>query len=408
MVVQASALLILLSNYHVMYKSGFIVQDMAEFFRVTTFDLNSNVPLEAQRLCPACESDLEPLAVLLGNSGRQKIQLGFCPKCGYVGYIDRPAKDWMVNFYATVWDTHIARSIEDVRNQPSVMKDKKSSRRLAISLAESLHAPKDRPVCEIGSGYGSVLKYFKESGFKKVYGTENSGHRARTVSEALDLSVFAGNFEGDAVQRQLKAISPIGLFFSHHVFEHVYHPAEVIRSIAALQEEGDHVLLALPGPDEHAGYGLFYVPHLHVFTKESLELLLNRFGYELVGNASPDNANMILAFKKVAVPEKKIPLRSDYRSVVFEKYCNGLGLTTLGDRGLFEYRWLVPNTRIDDAEMVATTQSGWWLKRVVMFVRSKINRFTSAHHFLVQSLDKKMTDTPIEIQYPGNIQLLMK
>mgnify|MGYP001560745597 CR=1 FL=1 len=387
---------------------GFIIQDMIEFFRVTVFDLKPSIPLETQSHCPACETFLETLAVLVGNSGRQQMRLGFCTTCGYVGYIDRPKKEWMVDFYSTAWDAHIAKSVQEVRNQPSLKDDKKSSRRLAVNLAESLHIPHVRPVCEIGTGYGSVLKYFKDAGYSHVYGTENSKHRAQAVSEAYGLSVFTGNFEGEDVQKELRRVAPIGLFFSHHVFEHVYHPAEVIRAIAALQQEGDYIILALPGADEHAAYGLFYLPHLHVFTKESLELLLNRFGYAGAGDASPGGDNMILAFRKVASPQKQFPLKTDYRAEILRKYRQGLGLEAMGDGKLFEYRWLVPHQGFDDAEMIPVSRISWTFKKIVAFLKSKLKRFTSTHRFLVRPLEKRVTDAPIEIHYPDNIKLLMK
>ena len=388
---------------------GFVIHDMMEFFRVTVFDLDSSIPLEIQPYCPACEAPLETLAALMGNDGKQRIRLGFCPKCGYIGYIDRPTKDWMVNFYANVWDTHIAKSVAEVRTQPLLVQEKKSSRLIAVRLAETLGVAKDRPVCEIGSGYGSVLKYFQDIGFSKVYGTENSEHRAKIVSEAYNLSVFAGNFEGEKVQHELKRVAPIGLFFSHHVFEHVYHPAEVIKSISSLQREGDYVVLALPNSiGEHAGYELFYLPHLHSFSKESLELLLNRFGYEVVAESFPTADNMIFAFRKVASPRSKFALCSDYRKIVSDKFISGLGLSALGNRGLFEYRWLVAGRSYNDSEMIPTNRVAWYLEKAIMFIGAKFKRFTSAHIFLVRPLKKKITDALIEIQFPERIKLLMK
>lgn len=391
-------------------KKGFQVLDTAEFHLVNVFELDRSIPLEKQDRCPACVVNLEVAVTLVGHGGKQQIRIGFCKLCGYSGYMDRPSKEWMVNFYSNTWDSHIVKTVDEVKALPDLMSDRKSSRRLAVGLIDLLPTDKGRPVCEIGSGYGTAIRYFKEKGFLHVFGTENSAHRAANVSAALGVRVLAGNFEGERVQEELEKEGPFGLLYSHHVFEHVYHPAEVIQAMADLQREGDHVIMALPNiSGEHAGYAIFYLPHLHAFSKESLEVLFNRFGYELVADVSPDPSNTIVAFRKTDTPKPLLTKLSDYHRVVIDKFESGLGLKEIDTLPpLLEYRWLVPGKGSDDAQMLPVSHLAWYGKKALMFLKAKLRRHTSAHRFLVKRLYRRYTDAPIEIQYSGNIKFLMK
>lgn len=392
---------------------GFKVHDFIELFRFTPFVLNVSIPLEQQTNCPACQSTLEPIVGLVGNSNLT-IRVGQCLRCGYVGYIERPSKDWMMRFYARTWDAHIAKGIEEVRNQPPLLQERKTSRIKSVGLIHQLNVDRRKTVCEIGCGYGSVLKYFKDEGFGRVIGIENSDHRAKVVQEAYGIPVLSGNFESDQVQKQLQAYAPIGLFFSHHVLEHTYNPFEILQRISALQDEGDHLILALPNvKGEHAGYLVFYLPHLHSFTKESLERLLNRVGYELVMDNSPDDGNIVIAARKVANPKSKLLLRSDYRAVTLAKIRKGLGLDQLTGNGLFQYHWLL-GKEFDDALMsrklpsVALEKARWYALKAVLATKAALKRYTSRHIFLVEPFDEPKTMFPIEIQYPEDIIFLTK
>lgn len=389
--------------------SGFILKDFAEFGRFTVFDLPQDVVLERQAYCPACDTELRGLLLLIGRRGKQQMQVGVCQHCGYVGFMDRPAKEWMVNFYASVWDTHIAKTVAQVQQEPQLVQEKKPSRKLAGQLGVQLPADKNQPVCEIGSGYGSVLKYFKDTGFGRVFGTENSHHRASVVSHAYSVRVIPGNFESPDVQKELIQHKPFGLIFSHHVLEHTYAPAEVILHASRLQDEGGYLVLALPNVvGEHAGYKTFYLPHLHGFTKESLELLLNRFGYEIVEDVSPDDSNMIIAAKKVSHPKPRFTLRTDYYEKMLVKFRKGLMLNQLGNGKLQKYFWQMDPSNFDRASVEPVSMARWYWGKLALWTKARFRRIVGSHLALVEPLVRRMGSAPIEIQYPGAIRLLMK
>ena len=178
--------------------------DILESSRVKVFNLDNDVFFEKQEYCPACDSKLEPFCALINESQNQKMEFGLCQNCGYMGYIDRPAKEWMVKFYSEKWDRSFPRVEEDIKKGTILPgKGVKPSRYLAASLIEKIDINKERGACDIGSGYGEVLKYFKEQGFEKLVGVENSKHRAELVSRILGLKTLHGEFENDKIQEEL-------------------------------------------------------------------------------------------------------------------------------------------------------------------------------------------------------------
>src|SRR3989344_6872081 len=67
-------------------------------------EITKEIPFDVQPNCPCDRSPLKTFCTFLGNEGRDKIRVGVCDACGYVGYIDRPAGDWIRNYYSTTWD----------------------------------------------------------------------------------------------------------------------------------------------------------------------------------------------------------------------------------------------------------------------------------------------------------------
>lgn len=393
-----------------MEHNGFIIKDFSEFHRVRVLSLNADTPLDRQDLCPACRHSLWPVVSLVGFEGKQRIHVGGCDYCGYIGYIDRPVKEWIVNFYATSWDTHIAKTLGEVRNQSKLIREKKSGRIQAVSLVANLNIPRNRTVCEIGCGYGNVLRYFRDDlGFQKVVGVENSQHRSNLVQKAFDIPVFTGNFESKEVQNQLQRYTPFGLIFSHHVLEHTYNPEEVISSVAQLQQEGDYFILAIPDvAGEHGAYGVFYLPHLHAFSKTSIEILLNRYGYEVVKDYSPDSANITLLLQKKANLRQLFVRQQSYMPTIFNKLEKSLGVKKI-NAPAGTLTWLVPHQKLDDAQFEQSSGLVWHFKKGIQWAKAKFfKRYISSHAFFVSRLTKRYTDDPIEIQFENGIQFLMK
>ncbi len=386
---------------------------MMESNRVRVFDFDKNIPLEQQLRCPVCERDLEVACLLIGEKTETKIRYGLCTNCGYMGYMDRPSEKWMVDFYNKDWDKAFPKTQDEIKRGTILPgKGVKSQRYLTASLLEKINPDKNKTFCEIGSGYGEVLSYAKEQGFKTVVGVEHSRHRAELVHQALGFEVFHGEFENPKVQEKLSLLKPVGLFFSHHVLEHVYNPAEVIEKASSLQEIGDYFILSLPNAmGEHINYGLFYLVHLHSFTKESLELLLNRHGYEMVADNSAYDDNTIIAARKVQNPQPKLSRSKDYPAQFLKKIQKGMSIDSLGSR-LQELYWEENYDYDFSAAKIAygndiLAKVIWNIEKAIAFINIKHRRFTVGYKMLLKKIQSG-TNLPIEIRFPDSIKLLMK
>ena len=384
------------------------ILDILAASRVRVYPLEKDVLLTCQETRPACMRDLKIICLLTNQSRQQKIKFGLCNHCGYRGYIDRPVKEWLVNFYKQKWDGVFSRNENEVKkllNLPII--GPKASRYLTISLALSLNVDKSKPICEIGCGYGEVLKKFSDAGFKKLIGVENSSHRALMAKKVFDLEVITGDFGGIQVQEALRPKGPFTIIFSHHVLEHTYNPAEIIKNMAELQKQGDYLVLALPNAEgEHINYGLFYLVHLHVFTKESLELLLNKNGYEIIADHSPDETNIIIAAQKVNNPKKIYKLRKDYEELIKERLKRGLCINFLkaGSRNLV--RWQQKLEIKDYAQNLPARF--WFFKKYIKFIKARLlRRFSSGYEMLVEFSGQDFF-LPLEINFKKDIKFLIK
>ena len=392
--------------------TGIEIEDTLQSSRLSFLKLDKKVPLESWLICPSCGTGLKTICHLVGGDDH-RIRFGLCENCGYMGYMDRPSSGWMNNFYSREWDKSFPRSAVEIKKGILFSKvGKKASRYLAASLIEKIKPDKEKPVCEIGSGYGEVLRYFQNSGFKKIIGVENSKRRAEMVKEALGFDILHGSFEEDRIQNQLSKQKPFGLIFSHHVLEHTYDPGEVIKKISSLQDQGGYLILALPNAEgEHINYALFYLVHLHSFTKESLELLLNKNSYEIIADSSPDDSNTIIAARKTKDPRLIFKLRQDYFDSVSRRVTKGLALEKMVKQSKYVLYWEQGPER-DWAEIKERgsgfwSKIAWFFKNKIVFVRSRFfKRFTPGYTMLVSPIESY--GQSFEIRFRGKITFLVK
>ena len=86
-------------------------------------DWDKNIPVSEQTLCPADDEKLKTIATLVGYEGRQKLRVGCCDQCGYIGYIDRPTKEWISKFYFEDWagakERDIGEHVAKLKSSPT-------------------------------------------------------------------------------------------------------------------------------------------------------------------------------------------------------------------------------------------------------------------------------------------------
>ncbi|MBP6885656.1 MAG: class I SAM-dependent methyltransferase [Candidatus Pacebacteria bacterium] len=391
-------------------KNAYTILDFAEYYRVTVRELPSDIILEREPLCPCCDIEMNIVCALVAHQGKQILNIGACPECGTRGYIDRPSRQWIEEFYTDTWDIHTALNAEQVRAFPRIELDKKSSRRVAAIAASSLDVARRLRALDIGVGYGSILRHFQESGFGEVVGVEHSPHRADVVARAFDAKVCVGPFESDDVQSILRHNKPFDAIVSHHVFEHVVDPRRFIRCASELQARGGIFVLAVPDAlGEHAGYQALYPPHLYSYTKYGIETLLMKHGYEVIEDVSPTFDNMILKMIRVDKPSRRF-FTKDPRAFqgVLERFEQGLGFNqgeVVKRYGVF---WLQPNRSPHDFTRIPMRGFQWRIQSLYMKLLARIGRYRSDHAMYIGPAVKKYSNAPFELQWDGPLRLLFK
>lgn len=359
--------------------------------------------------CPACQAALRTVCTLVGGDHRH-VRLGTCPSCGHTTYVDRPREEWFADFYRDTWDRASQRALdaEIQRRRAKLEKSDLGVERAAVRLARRLPIDRTRPVCEIGCGYGSSLQQLARAGFTRLVGVEASRHRAQIVRGVIGADVFTSAFEAPDTQAALSGRGPFSVIFSIHALEHTYHPERVLAGAASLQRDGDYLILSVPDLHYEPTAGVvFFLPHLHAFTRASLAALAARHGYHVAEEAPPEAQDLNIVFRRGERGSASIEADSGVFERTVEKFERGLALDQNG---------LSPRRRL------------WWLKRedragqmpwsgVPDVDRAEWEGLKERHRgdtpraMLVSDLTARRTDvgeSPLEIQFAGAITLFYK
>lgn len=405
---------------------GFKITQFLELHNWKIFPIDGTIPFDTEELCPSDATQLKTICTLVGNEGAQKMRIGCCSHCGYTGYIDRPKKEWIKNFYLKVWSDgesrNVAEEVAELLSKNAVSKDRMKRITETIRFLEDRQIGKDRSICEIGCGYGSILKRLKDLGFTRLIGIENSTHRAEIVRTAYGIPVIAAPFEDPEAEEKLRSLAPYALMFSHHVLEHTYHPGEIMEKISGLQQNGDYIIFSLPnGIGEFSMSPLLYLPHLHSFTPQSLKNLFARYGYEVIDDSLTTDWELYMIARKTGLVVSGDRAR-DYVPAMREKFIRYFGLNRAYST---QERLLWWSRRVDIAGQMPWYQSGFLRKlqwaAVTHFVKYfhkqaiirqlGAKRFQSRHPFMsakIEGLSRRHTvpeESPLEIQFEGPIVL---
>jgi 2-polyprenyl-3-methyl-5-hydroxy-6-metoxy-1,4-benzoquinol methylase len=383
---------------------GFTIEQFLDLQQWKPLVFNDAVPLVDVSCCPGDGRPLRTLCTLIERSGRRRIRIGCCPECGHVTYIDRPTQAWIDEYYRSTWDADDLD--ERVNRKEAKLATKQPKEKTGVKIALGLDVDRTRPVCEIGCGYGGSLKRLAEAGFARLVGTESSAHRADVVRKVLGFEVLTAPFESETTGAALSAIAPFSIIYSHHVLEHTYHPDAVIRAASRLQQPGDYLIISVPHHPLEPSMGvLLFLPHLHSFTRASLERVASRFGYALCDDSRTHPKNLNLAFRKTDAP---VPLAAGDQpfAQAVEKYVRVLQL----GRRRFYARRLWWNRRADQAGQIVMWGSGALEARHWARV-ARAHGYEHHRSVKVTDLGPRFTtvdESPLEIQFRGDLSLFYK
>jgi 2-polyprenyl-3-methyl-5-hydroxy-6-metoxy-1,4-benzoquinol methylase len=135
-------------------------------------------------------------------------------------------------------------------------------------------------VFDIGCGQGGVLKVFEERGWKP-YGIEPD----QTLSDYAMSDLGLTDVKRGTLDRHFELKEKVDLVFSNHAFEHFADLDEVMTGLVNILKPGGYVFIAVPtycrNKSSHSKRWMNSA-HYSLFTHNSLNNLLSRYGFEEV------------------------------------------------------------------------------------------------------------------------------
>ncbi|MCI8858251.1 MAG: class I SAM-dependent methyltransferase [Lachnospiraceae bacterium] len=186
-----------------------------------------------------------------------------CPYCGMIQIVDEP-----VPYY------------KDVIRASAVSDEMKVYRRTYFKDFVDKYHLQGKKVIEIGSGKGEFLSLMNEAGVEG-YGVEHCQENVEACTEK-GLNVQQGYM--DCVGTLLEN-APFEGFFIMNFLEHAPNPNDFLKAIYENLAEGAIGLVEVPNTDfilENLMFSEFITDHLLYFTENTLRILLEKNGFEVL------------------------------------------------------------------------------------------------------------------------------
>lgn len=226
--------------------------------------------------CP-CGGGSESIVVASIDRYGLPLQTVVCETCGTLRFDPYFDAHSVERFYTEIYQGLYSRSTDlDTYFTRQMLYGKKVLRYLNEAPGSG------RRVLEIGCGAGGSLSVFQSAGWD-CFGCE---YDSRLIAYAQ-----AHGLSGVKQENLLATLDRLGesscdFIFSHHVFEHVWNPVEMLRTAATMLKPGGVMLHIVPDilsidvSEFPAGDAIQYLhaAHIYNYTQTGLELLARRVG----------------------------------------------------------------------------------------------------------------------------------
>lgn len=150
-------------------------------------------------------------------------------------------------------------------------------------VADQNQKPSNMSVLDIGCFTGTFLVMLKKLGYK-VTGLELQDEAVEIAKKRLPKRIFSSDIMTDKIPGEsFDIVSLLGLI------EHVKDPTKLLKKCSKLMKPGSLMLIQTPNSSSLPAKVLkkYWPPfapveHIHLFSRESLELLLEKNGFEIV------------------------------------------------------------------------------------------------------------------------------
>lgn len=231
-------------------------------------------------LCPACARPINPAfeAGALDYSLKKRFIISVCRGCGH-GMTQTLDETGLEGLY-TGGSYDVKEAVLHRVSAPLLRTLEKRKLRYLGGVSSGAR------LLEIGCGKGRFLEAAKEAGFD-VRGVEPS-ERSYAFARAR-LGDIVANIGIDDIVKRDGFRGPYGAVVMWHVLEHLKYPERALKAVSGLIDGEGKLLIAVPNfgsLQAVLGKGCWYhldpPRHLHHFTLQSIEMVLENNGFYLV------------------------------------------------------------------------------------------------------------------------------
>lgn len=256
----------------------------------------------APKSCPVCRTGM--IVSAYARSVRAKntsLQYGRCGFCGHGLLLSPPAA-------APIYQEprYYARRRPDGSGYEAyeaerVYRESKAARLLDWTRQTS--GISSRSLLEVGSGLGFTRKAAQDRGLT-TQGVDVNPYAAERARALYGMDTFTGTL---AEARQRGAVAnDCDLILYQFVLEHLENPEAELREVAHILPPGGLLVLTIPSIDAlelnvfGGSYRSFRSDHLHIFSRQSIGMLLRAAGFNIVREKTECSAHLLAGFYSAA------------------------------------------------------------------------------------------------------------
>lgn len=210
--------------------------------------------------------------------GMEKVytqNVSICPKCGFIFTANPFSTDQLntryKNFSKFEFDDN-----DYILEESDTYKIR--SRRQKDFIRRTVREDSFKSILEVGAASGYNLSLYKDC---DVYGIEPSDLNCENAKKNYNIDMFSGVFDEFYANRAGER--KYDLIFLSHVLEHIVNPSDFIGKCVEINSK--YIFVEVPTFDYKfidEPFGMFCEEHVNMFTLQSLENLMGRWGYALV------------------------------------------------------------------------------------------------------------------------------
>jgi len=254
-------------------------------------------------LCGA--SDVE----VIGNRDRdgRPLRTTICRRCGLVWSNPRPGEQEVRRYYSREY-----RLAYKGQATPSLRHTARSGRG-ALNRYQGIapYLKTGARILDAGAGGGEVVYVLRRLGFDAV-GLEPDEQYARHAREALSVPVSTG-----FVQDTTFPSGSFDVVTMYHALEHVEDPLAILARLRTWMVGNGVLLIEVPNVEARcvAPGHRFHFAHFYNFSRETLEALGRRAGFEPVQTTTSSDGGNLTSVFRVAAGTVPVPDPENYRRV---------------------------------------------------------------------------------------------